>query len=564
MSGLLRATSPQVRASQSIADTIWPPGAAALIAPLVALDPTLETAAFLHFAASTATFLLVGYAAYVAAGLRAGQLATFFAAFHFGFVHYAGSFLSEQLFQFAVSLALVVTLIALRALETRTSAARAGWRLAGLGALVGLCWGLASSVRPNALPVALLTGAALLFVALRRRERFRVSFLAGALVAFLLVLAPLTHRCSALSGRVCVVSNNVAMNVALGQAGEVKGLEFRDATKPELTTSWVPPALLHHGYESMGSVTRAIYDAPGLIGWVLERLRQDPGMFLVRAAGNALDLFRLEYWPDDFGRLPERSATVAKQAFLLLVVAPGLVAFAQVAWKRSRAREASVLPFALVAVFGSVLLSAALSMGEPRYRIPFDGVLIVLAATLYTRSEPLLFAHEPIARHAKIVLGVASALAGALLLVVIGVSHPAIRAAASARASLPTPSARSSELRPAKDFDRVVGVNSAWDGPGNYRFPCVAGCGELRLGFGATERAPLLELTLDHNDAYLLRFIRHGRDVGSHRIPPRSSRGMRSELVSVPPTAREGFDQIALLPLYGDGRYSLGSARVKR
>lgn len=551
-------------ASQTIADTIWPPGAAALLAPLIVLDPTLEVAAFLQFAASTATFLLVGYAAYVAAGLRAGQLATLFAAFHFGFVHYAGSFLSEQLFQLAVAIALTVTLIALRTLESRAEVARRGRRFAGLGLLVGLSWGLAASIRPNALPVALLTGACLLFVAVRRREPFRIHFLAGALLAFTLVLAPLTHRCTELSGRVCVVSNNVAMNVALGQAGEVKGLEFRDAAKPELTTSWVPPALLHHGYEAMGSVTRAIYDAPGLIGWVFERLRQDPGMFLVRATGNALDLFRLEYWPDEFGHLPERSATVAKQAFLLLVVAPGLVAWVQVGWKRWRARGASVLPFALVAMFGSVLLSAALSMGEARYRIPFDGVLIVLAATMYARSEPVLFARDALARHANAVLHAAATLAGALMLVVIGVSHPGVGAAARIGASLPTFATELSELRPAKDFDRFVAADSAWDGPGNHRFVCAARCRELVLDFGAPQRAQALELTLDHNDAYRLRFVRQGREVGSHRVAPRSSRGMRSERVSIPPTARDGFDQIALLPLYGDGRYSLGSARVKR
>ena len=63
-------------------------------------------------------------------------------------------------------------------------------------------------------------------------------------------------------------------------------------------------------------------------------------------------------------------------------MAPGLVAFVGTGLRRLRSPESSVLPFALVAVFGSVVLSAALSMGEPRYRIPFDGVLIVLAAIL--------------------------------------------------------------------------------------------------------------------------------------------------------------------------------------
>jgi hypothetical protein len=549
-------------ASQSIADTIWPPGTAALLAPLVALDPSLEAAAWLHFLASTATFLLIGYSAYVAAGLRAGQLATFFAAFHFGFVHYGGTFLSEQLFQFAVALALAITVIGVRMTEQSVASARAALRLSGLGALVGLGWGLASMIRPNALPVALMTGAALLLLTLRLRQRCRLPFVAGALLAFVVVLLPLTDRCSELSGRFCLVSNNVAMNVALGQAGEVKGLEFRDAARPELTTSWVPPALLHHGYDAMGSVTRAIYDSPGLLGWVFERLKQDPGMFLVRAAGNALDLFRLEYWPDDFGRLPERAATVAKQAFLLLVVAPGLVAFVQVGLRwRSRAR--SVLPFVLVAAFGSVVVAAALSMGEPRYRIPFDAVLILLAATMYTRSEASLFEERAVASHAKVVLAVAAAIAALCAILVTSVSHPKLRAMARSDLGPASVTVGRTELRPAREFDRRVAIDSAWDGGGNYRFPCAARCSGLALGFGETQRARTLEITLDHNDAYALRFMRHGREVGAVVISPRPSRGMRRETLSVPETARAGFDQVVLFPLYGDGRYSVGSVQTR-
>ncbi len=550
-------------ASQAIGDTIWPPGTGALLSPLLALDPSLGAAAWLQFFASTAVFLLVGYTAYVAAGARAGRVATFFAALHFGFVHYAGIFLSEQLFQLAVALALAVTLIALRMAEGESEGLHAGARRAGLGALVGLGWAVAAMIRPNALPVALLTGAALSVLALRRRCRWGLSVLAAALLVFVALLVPLAHRCSELSGRFCVVSNNVAMNVALGQAGEVKGLEFRDAARPELTTAWVPPALLHHGYDSMGKVTRAIYDGPGLLEWVFERLKKEPGMFLVRAAGNALDLFRLEYWPDDFGRLPERAATVAKQAFLLLVVAPGLVAFARAGRRSLRSRGGSVLAFVLVALFGSVLVSAAVSMGEPRYRIPFDGVLILFAATMYTRSEADLFAQRPVARHAKVIIGVAAAVATTFALVVTCVSHPSIRLAArSERAASFVDMART-ELRPAREFERLIAVDSAWDGPGNYRFPCAATCAGLALGFGETRRAGVLEVTLDHNDAYDLRFLQRGREVGAVVISPGASRGMRRETLPVPESARQGFDQVVVFPLYGDGRYSLGSVRTR-
>lgn len=555
-------------ATQTIADTIWPPGAAALLAPLVALDPSLEAAALAQFLASCATFLLVGHCAWVLAGRRAGLLATLFASLHFGFIHYTGFFLSEQLFQLAIALSLTVTVLVLRCSEAhdeRASCLRgARLRLFGLGGLVGSCWAFSAMLRPNALPVALLTGALLLLHTLRRRERFRLYLLAGGLVAFVALLAPLSERCSRLSGHFCLVSNNVAMNVALGQAGEVKGLEFRDAAKPELTTSWVPPALLHHGYDAMGSVTRAIYDTPGLLGWVFERLKQDPGMFVVRAAGNALDLFRLEYWPDDHGRLPARTATVAKQVFSLCVVAPGLILFVQLVLRQLRAPSTSVLPLALVSVFGSVLLSAALSMGEPRYRIPFDGVLIVLAVTMYTRSEERLLGRGEAPRRAGFVLGSAAALAGVLGLSVIAVSHPTLRAASRVDFEAFTAAGRHGETRSAKDFNRATAAGLRWDAPGNHRFACGARCAELTLSFDGVTRDLAHEIVLDHNDAYQVRFLSKGRELGAVVVPPSASSGMRVARVSTPESARGGFDQLALLPLYGDGRYSVAAVRPTR
>jgi hypothetical protein len=555
-------------ASQTIADTIWPPGAAALLAPLVALDPSLGVAALAQFLASCATFLVLGYCAWLAAGRRAALLATLFGALHFGFIHYTGVFLSEQFFQLAVALALTVTVLVLRRAEahdqrgTRLRGARL--RLLGLGALVGSCWAFSAMLRPNALPVALVTGAVLLVHSLRRREWFRLYLLAGGLAAFLTVLAPLSQRCSQLSGHFCAVSNNVAMNVALGQAGEVKGLEFRDATKPELTTSWVPPALLQHGYDGMGSVTRAIYDTPGLVAWVFQRLKQDPGMFLVRAAGNALDLFRIEYWPDDYGRLPARTATVAKQAFLLCVVAPGLILLVQLVVRHLRAPSASVLPLLLVAVFGSVLLSAALSMGEPRYRIPFDGVLIVLAATMYTRSEETLLRRGEAPRGSGFVLAGASILSGLLSLTVIAVSHPTLRAASRIHLEAFTATAQRSETLLAKDFNRSAAAGSRWDAPGNHRFACRPNCAELTLSFDGTKRDAAHDIVLDHNDAYQVRFLSKGGELGSVVVPPRASSGMRVARVTTPKSAQNGFDQIALLPLYGDGRYSVAAVRPTR
>src|SRR5690606_29035014 len=120
--------------------------------------------------------------------------------------------------------------------------------LAAYGAAAGVCWALASAFRPNALPVFALVACVLGLRWLRQRERRRVPFVLGAVLAVVLGLMPLAARCTLLSQRFCPGSNNIAMNMVLGQAGEVKGLWFKSEARPELASGWVPPALLAHGY----------------------------------------------------------------------------------------------------------------------------------------------------------------------------------------------------------------------------------------------------------------------------------------------------------------------------
>jgi len=553
-------------ATQKIGDTIWPPGAASLLAPLLALDASLGIAAIVQVAVSVLTFLLVGHMAYCLAGLRTGVVALVFAALHFGFIHYTGFFLSEQWFQFAMTLGLWVALVALG----RTSAVDgSGARLARLksvacGLAVGACFGFAASVRPNALPVALAVAVVLAIQALVGRAWLRLYALGGALVSWLAVLAPLAARCTKLSGGFCPVSNNFLMNVALGQAGAVSGLEFRAPGHPELNTGWVPPALLHHGYSGTHEVPLSIYDSRGLFAWVLGRWRDDPGACLVRAIGNVFDLSRFEYWPADFGRVDERLATVAAQGFLVLVALPGV--FALVALLRRAIRERSLPPTVLLlaATVGATLVTAAFSLGEARYRMPFDGILIVLAAALYTSNLGGLLSPPNFGRGTRNGLAVAGVIAGLLALAVSLVSHPAIGAAHRLGRGTHLPYSNGIERRRASELAAVRSNGTAWDAPGTYQFRCPSSCRALELDWPALERAKAAELSVDNNDAYRIAFFRGDRELASVDLTPRSASGLRVERLTVPPGADAGFDRVGVLPLYGDGRYALGHFRLVR
>jgi hypothetical protein len=552
--------------SQTISDTIWPPGAPALLALWSGIDPTLGAAAWLQLALSALVPLLVCHATYVSAGPRAASVALIAASLHFGFIHYAGFVLSEQLFQFAVSLALWASLVALRLAEARFARPplpRDGVPLALIGAGAGACWALATSLRPNALPVAGLVAAALGVYWWRRRERRAAWLLAGGLFALCLGLAPLAARCTRLSSAFCPVSNNVAMNMVLGQAGDVMGIYFKNPAHPELDSGWVPPALLQHGYTRTRDVNFSIYDTRQAFAWFARRFIEAPGSFLLRAFGNALDLFRFEYWPDDPGAVDRRFVTVAKQAFFLGVLAPGLVGCA-LAVRRVQRRPSVSAVLVFVALLPLALcFVAAFSLGEPRYRIPFDAVFILLAAALYSHVSPgaRRFTTPGSLRAAAPLLATCGGAALALLGLIALVSHPAVGLATRLGLDSAATATRI-ERRLPDDFGALKTRGASWDAPGSQRFSCTPRCSELRVTFAGPLHARRVELALDHNDAYQVSYYRGDALLARARVEPGSrGPGLRLERV-ITPDAADGFDTLGVLPLYGDGKYALGHVRL--
>jgi hypothetical protein len=217
----------------------------------------------------------------------------------------------------------------------------------------------------------------------------------------------------------------------------------------------------------------------------------------------------------------------------------------------------------------AVLGTAALSMGEARYRLPFDGVLILCAASLVTvgqNSEDR--GGTPDARAAAAPapasLRVFAAVAGAAVLGVTGVALASSAAfgvlPALARMAERRPTAADATIRPAADFSSPRSSRSAWNASGNHVFACAASCRELRLAFPALEHATGLEVSLDNNDRYELVFYRGDAAVARANVDPHpTAPGLRVEQIAIPPVASTGgFDAVGVRPLYGDGSYSLG------
>ncbi|MEO8181935.1 MAG: hypothetical protein ABI895_24125 [Deltaproteobacteria bacterium] len=68
-----------------------------------------------------------------------------------------------------------------------------------------------------------------------------------------------------------------------------------------------------------------------------------------------------------------------------------------------------------------------------------------------------------------------------------------------------------------------------------------------------------IEIAVDRSDAYQVTFYREGRALGQRQFGPTTEGSdLRLEAINVPEDAAEGFDVLGILPLYGDGGYSVG------
>ena len=545
-------------AHQQLIDTVWPPGMGSVLALNLLVDPSLSTAGWMQFVLSSLVPLLIGHAAYLVWGTRSALYALIASSLHFGFVHYAGFFLSEQLGQFAMALAVWAAVLA-------TSQSERRWMFAaGLGA--GLSWGLAFAFRPNTLPVALMIGTWLCVRWVRRRRTALLVF-AGAAVGLSLVFVPLTHRCTTVLGEFCPGASNGPMNMALGHAWNDAGAAFRgEPGAPGDGFGWVPPARLHHGYAGFGEIPALFYDTGGLLAWLARRFAEDPIDFVIVSFGNALDLFGLDYWPDDYARLPARWAGVVKQLFFAGVLIPALVAWGLHLRTLLRRKPLGDVDVVLTSGVLGLVLMAALSMGEARYRMPFDAFFILLAAGLLRHEVP---AQAParwklaMTRVAVVLLAAGSGMAA---LAIVAVAHPSTALAARLARSTPEdPGCRVEKRVPIAQLSHRKRSGAPRDDPTNVRLGRRRACTELRLTLQGIAHHRVLDVASDSGDRYRATFYLRGAAVGALSWGIIEDPGLRRLRPRVPRDAvRAGYDEVGIAALYGDGSYSVGHVMLAK
>lgn len=357
---------------EGIADSLYPPGASYLFAALLKVDPGAGLFVIVQWLLSLATMAGLWSLARRLYGNGVAVLSLAVVALYLPLFHYAGLFLAENPFTCALVWAYVLLL---RAIDAPVPASTALWALAA-----GLAAGLAAALKATILLPVLVTGVIVLLWLRVQHRRGALSLVAGVALGLAIVLLPLAQRCTRLAeGHFCLVSTNTAMNALMGHAGEKAEFRWLDGPR-QMTFSFTSPSAPLRGYHERVDLDFGAYDVPANLAELHRRIEADPWMALTSSLRNVADLFvGRDFWPAATYR--KRNWARGYQNLYKWMLLP--LALLWLVWRAPRLlrlKPDSLAEWLLLTPMLGLMATAFISLGEVRFRLPFDGFVIILAA----------------------------------------------------------------------------------------------------------------------------------------------------------------------------------------
>jgi len=234
-------------------------------------------------------------------------------------------------------------------------------------------------VRPNLL-LFLPFLPVLIWLGSERRWRRALPLLGVLLVGFSLPVGVVAARNSRLLGHPSSLGTNGGLNFYLNLA-DVRGVRFREGRATHRITP-IPNLVRFPRDEDEEEVRVPFYEDGHYYRRGLALLRQRPSRLLLRGASNlaeAAGVGRQGYWPE-----PNTKLTRAhRRAFFAAALLPSLAGVLLLAGRRRWAARENLPLLAAAALVLSNLVTILFFLGDPRMRVPFDALAILLAAAGY-------------------------------------------------------------------------------------------------------------------------------------------------------------------------------------
>jgi 4-amino-4-deoxy-L-arabinose transferase-like glycosyltransferase len=359
----------------TINDTMYPPGTSYLLALLLRIDPSLTAAAIAMLLIACAIPLVVWGIGRDLFGAKVALVALVVSSAFYPLFDYSGYFLAENPFTL---LLLVSFFLLARSLH---AGGRARFVYASLS---GIVLGLAVSFKSVALASGVFVVATLL--ARRGEERRRaVPLVLTAALGLALVLVPLCIRATRLNeGRFCLVANETARGFLLGHHGELYKATFTDHKRGYFYEYGNNTARQRGRTEEL-HLDVGPWDNGEILAEAWTWTRAHPGQALVLSFEHVHEIFVAIPWPSgEYPRTRPWAIVFQRGFFQVFILVPALVHLVWIGRKKN-GRAVGFADLLVAAPIFGVMLGAFLSVGESRYRVPFDGFTILLAARAYTR-----------------------------------------------------------------------------------------------------------------------------------------------------------------------------------
>lgn len=363
---------------ESIADTVHPPGTRWLFGVLYGIDPSYNLIMAMQWVLSALYPWLLFGIAWELFGRRAAWAVLVFASLYYPLFDYSCYLLSEAPFGFLMTLSFYALVLSIKS----GPGVRIAWGLAG-----GIVLGASAALKTVSLPAAFCVF--LLLIAYERKHRcglWRPLFAAS--LGLLLVLAPLAVRATRLSGKPCLVANDAARNVLIGHYGDIGSVIFHDWER-NIHHEFGCPAAVQKGYRAKVDVNFGAYDNRAALNEAWRWTRENFWRSLLYSVEHVFDLFYGTLaWPSNC--VPGNRAWVIlySYVFLCLVFLPMIVHVCRHWRAMLRLDPAWTGDLMTLAPLGGIVFAAFIALGEPRYRIPFDGFMLLLAVRAFVPPRP--------------------------------------------------------------------------------------------------------------------------------------------------------------------------------
>jgi len=368
-------------------DVPTPPGNTWLLEFFLRRDASLLQQVHFNFLVCALVPLAIGALGWVTFGKRTAQAAVVVASAYFALVD-CGAYLTPDVHLALTGTLTIASYLQAMKLVGEEPSSRRNAAFLGLAGLSGLLFSLAMALSTFALP-ALLGFCAVHFLFTHGPKPLRKAMV---LAAFLVASAPITvkvaTRCTAANGgHFCLSSNTTAAEFLLGHYDRTGAVEWRDPAKPGDVAILSNLGAQQHGFRANKVVGFSITDQESNSAYAWSWIRQNPGKAFILSLEHVWDCLCGTYpW----------TVLIAEQwvfgyaahfLFLVFVLLPALTVLADLLRQRGFIGLLRSTEFAVVSPIFGVCAAAFATSGQVRYRIPWDGVLIVLGVQFYHRLK---------------------------------------------------------------------------------------------------------------------------------------------------------------------------------